>query len=305
MRMKSNETCTDIGANLRLNTLLTIFFIVFGLLISIGVFESSLSLNNAYADFEICDNGVDEPLGDDLVDCADPECDGLQGPNGQTCQIDEGDPHCDDGEDNDGDGMVDCDDDDCDVDPACDDGDIPPTDGDDNLSEVADLSLCEFEGLGDGFCLRFTATSNIEDVAISINIAEDGDIDLDEITTLGGEGAVCVNAEDGDGDETILLVPGADIVCTMDALNGVFEIQVAGCAEDQDGPLDLVVDLVSDEFPGQRFIGLEQFDTDFQCDDSDSCALVGSVSTSNLAGLALYALIPAAILVRRLRRKQS
>lgn len=60
---------------------------------------------------EICDNGVDDD-GDGLVDCDDPDCD--SDPNcGTPAEI------CDNGVDDDGDGLVDCDDPDCDSDPNC------------------------------------------------------------------------------------------------------------------------------------------------------------------------------------------
>ena len=116
-----------------------------------------------------------------------------------------------------------------------------------------------------------------------------------------------LKANDANNSGTILLVPDADIVCTFDSLSGNFDLQVEGCAEDQDGPLDLILDLVSTQFPGQQFVGIEQFQTDFQCSDGSSCgSLVGPVSTSNFMGLvALFAVIPAAVLFRRTRRKQS
>ena len=98
---------------------------------------------------EICDNGVDDN-GNGLVDCADPQCDGfvdgacatgLPGicadgtfvcqNGGQVCQQNQGagtegpfgDATCDDGLDNDCDGLTDVDDPDCDPVPEiCDDG---------------------------------------------------------------------------------------------------------------------------------------------------------------------------------------
>lgn len=52
---------------------------------------------------EICDNGIDDD-GDGLVDCADPDCCGTCGTCGEVC---------DNGIDDDGDGLVDGEDDDC------------------------------------------------------------------------------------------------------------------------------------------------------------------------------------------------
>ena len=59
---------------------------------------------------EICDNGTDDD-GDELVDCDDPSCFGQTG-----CETEE---NCMDGLDNDMDENVDCDDDDCSDDPYC------------------------------------------------------------------------------------------------------------------------------------------------------------------------------------------
>ena len=59
---------------------------------------------------ENCVNGVDDD-GDGAIDCADSQCHGLYGPNGELCQSKE--KKCADGFDNDGDKAVDCDDDNC------------------------------------------------------------------------------------------------------------------------------------------------------------------------------------------------
>jgi|GEM_PF-1972505 len=63
------------------------------------------------ADFEDCDDGEDND-GDGLIDCDDPDCFG-----DPACENDPED--CDDGIDNDGDGLIDCDDPDCALDPNC------------------------------------------------------------------------------------------------------------------------------------------------------------------------------------------
>ena len=70
--------------------------------------------------------------GDMLADCADPDCDGMMGPNGETCEAVEA--TCDDGFDNDGDGATDGADTDCDGSescPSCESGD-QCSDGEDN-----------------------------------------------------------------------------------------------------------------------------------------------------------------------------
>ena len=70
--------------------------------------------------------------GDGNADCADPDCVGLAGPNGETCEATEA--SCADGQDNDGDGAVDGADTDCDGSedcPTCESGD-QCSDGEDN-----------------------------------------------------------------------------------------------------------------------------------------------------------------------------
>ncbi len=68
---------------------------------------------------EICDDGNDNDHDDD-VDCADSNCDGEMGPEGQTCEPG-GEATCDDALDNDGDNTLDC------LDPNCDG--LPGPDG--------------------------------------------------------------------------------------------------------------------------------------------------------------------------------
>ncbi len=87
---------------------------------------------------EICDDGIDNDC-DDLVDCADDDCDPdfdmdgfLVGPCGPDCDdknsaVNPDAPEvCDDGIDNDCDEMVDCFDTDCDGDSACPSCDLTP-----------------------------------------------------------------------------------------------------------------------------------------------------------------------------------
>ena len=79
-----------------------------------GEFLASAQLTaraDADAPFEDCDDGQDND-GDGLVDCDDPDC-----INDPSCQAEPED--CDDGIDNDGDGLVDCEDPDCALDPSC------------------------------------------------------------------------------------------------------------------------------------------------------------------------------------------
>lgn len=59
---------------------------------------------------EDCSIAGDEDS-DGFADCSDPECEGLVGPEGFDCELNES--ICDDGNDNDGDGQTDCSDSDC------------------------------------------------------------------------------------------------------------------------------------------------------------------------------------------------
>ena len=249
-----------------------------------------------------CANGVDDDA-DGATDCADADC-----AADPACVVVPEDD-CGNAIDDDMDGDIDCDDADCAANPACTGGTgggIPP--GSENLADVADASQCAYTLGGDGFCVRISTTNGaINDPTISIDISEGGDINIKELEAIGGVNANCVRANDATGDDTILVLDDADIVCTLDSLNGNFDLQVRGCAEDQDGLLDLIIDLVSPQFPGQQFVGIEQFQTDFQCSDGGGCSsLVGPVSTDEFLGLvALFAVIPAVVLFRRTRRKQS
>ena len=66
---------------------------------------------------EDCANGSDDNY-DGLADCADPLCEGEEGPIGQSCEP-TGETTCIDLADNDGDGQVDCLDPSCSADPLC------------------------------------------------------------------------------------------------------------------------------------------------------------------------------------------
>ncbi len=66
---------------------------------------------DAEAPFEDCDDGIDNDA-DGLIDCDDPDCFADPDCQGET-------EDCTDGIDNDGDGLIDCDDPDCALDPSC------------------------------------------------------------------------------------------------------------------------------------------------------------------------------------------
>jgi hypothetical protein len=67
------------------------------------------SVTAPVVDPELCDNGIDDDA-DGLIDCDDPDC--VNDPN-CTPEL------CDNGTDDDGDGLIDCDDPDCVNDPIC------------------------------------------------------------------------------------------------------------------------------------------------------------------------------------------
>ncbi len=92
---------------------------------------------------EICDDDIDNDL-DDLVDCEDPDCE-----DAEACQ-----EVCDDGVDNDLDDLIDCDDPDCLLDPACfesicdddidnDDDGLTDCEDDDCEDDEACLEVCD------------------------------------------------------------------------------------------------------------------------------------------------------------------
>ncbi len=94
---------------------------------------------------ENCTVAGDED-GDGFSDCADTDCDGQIGPDGENCEAIE--TTCDDIQDNDGDGNVDCADTDCDIAAGCEGS----TDGDcsDGIDNDGDGKV----DCGDGGCLE-------------------------------------------------------------------------------------------------------------------------------------------------------
>jgi len=75
-------------------------------LLALGLVGPAVTQVNAQTKGEICDNGIDDD-GDKLIDCDDPDCDCTPPPT----EI------CDNGIDDDGDKLIDCDDPDCDCTP--------------------------------------------------------------------------------------------------------------------------------------------------------------------------------------------
>jgi hypothetical protein len=129
-------------------------------------------------DYEtICNDGEDND-GDQLIDCEDPDC-----VNDPACNVPETETVCDDGIDNDYDDLIDCNDPDCANAPNCAGG--PETDCDDNEDNDAD-------GLTD---------------------CNDNDCYQDPVCNPQDSEAICNDEIDNDGDG---YVDCADSDCTED-----------------------------------------------------------------------------------------
>jgi len=102
----------------------------------------TMNMNFYAVGAEICDDGADNDA-DGLIDCFDPDCAGVP-----PCGAEAG--QCDDGVDNDADGTTDCFDVDCIGDPACFEGDAATcTDGVDNDADGAtDCADLDCSGIG-------------------------------------------------------------------------------------------------------------------------------------------------------------
>ncbi len=142
---------------------------------------------------ETCDNSADDD-GDGLIDCADPDCNGQLGPNIEICQTTE--ITCDDGFDNDADGLTDC------ADPNC-----------DGVPGPGPFLLCE------------AAESTCDD---TYDNDSDGQVDCDDPDCAGlpGPGGAncdapsvedCTTPEDDDGDTFVNCM---DLDCAADAACG-------------------------------------------------------------------------------------
>ncbi|MBA4337208.1 hypothetical protein C0416_05585 [bacterium] len=125
---------------------------------------------------EICNNGLDDDE-DGLKDCADPDCDQQEGPNGGTCSTTE---VCGDDYDNNGDGLVDC----------------------------ADVATCE--GFADPRGFECTADGYREETNCGDGLDNDGDWseDCDDPDCAGTTACTvdpenCNNGIDDDGDTKV------------------------------------------------------------------------------------------------------
>ena len=151
----------------------------------------------------ICDDGVDND-GDGLTDCDDPNCAG-----DDACLTDE---ICDDGLDNDGDSYVDCDDFDCSDDPACGGtgGDEICDDGIDNDGDSyvdCDDWDCDDDAACGGSSESEVCDDGIDNDGDSYVDCDDWDCDDDAACDGSGgstgEDEVCDDGIDNDGDSFV------------------------------------------------------------------------------------------------------
>ena len=165
-----------------------------------------------------CSNGSDDD-GDGLVDCEDPEC--------------AGDPACvetlcADGLDDDGDGLVDCEDPDCALDPVC----LPETDCTNGIDDDSDgfVDCADPDCALDPACPETDCTNGLDD---------DGDgqadcLDLDCADDPACTETDCGNGLDDDGDGA---ADCADLDCAKDP--ACFENDCTnGVDDDGDGGAD-------------------------------------------------------------------
>jgi hypothetical protein len=192
-------------------------------------------------DAACCSDGRDND-GDGLVDCDDPSCAGLGGcPGGGGAEI------CDDLVDNDLDGLVDCDDSDCANDPACvQPGEVDCADHEDNDNDgFVDCDDSDCVGTPDCPVGESDCSNGIDDDA-------DGLIDCADVVDCADDPA-CSEADCGNGvdDDADGLTDCADPDCA-----GV------GCCP---GP-ERCDDLIDNNFDG--LIDCEDVD---RCIDADVC----------------------------------
>ena len=186
-----------------------------------------------------CDDGLDQDR-DGLTDCDDPDCAGTVACSTET--------DCNDGEDNDGDGAVDCDDPDCALVPPCDlpEAETDCTNGEDDDGDGA--ADCDDED-----CDEDPACAGEDDCANGEDDDADGLTDCEDTVDCSDDPACieseCSNGEDDDGDG---LIDCDDADCA-----GV------GCCA---GPEDCD-NLRDDDFDG--LIDCEDVD---RCIDADVCA---------------------------------
>ncbi len=155
---------------------------------------------------ELCDNGIDDD-GDGLIDCDDPDC-----ADDPACEVPV--EICDDGIDNDGDDLVDCDDPDCVGDPAC---EVPAEICDDGIdNDGDDLVDCE-----DPDCAEDPACEGLVEICNNgVDDDDNGLVDCKDPACFGRPGpggGICEEVEtrcnDGYDNDANGLTDCADPAC--------------------------------------------------------------------------------------------
>jgi type II secretory pathway pseudopilin PulG len=215
---------------------------------------------------EICANTMDDD-GDGLVDCNDPDC-----LNNPACQS-ETETLCDDGLDNDADGMADCLDADCQSDPAC--QSQTETVCDDGLDDDGDgdIDCADADCAGETYCEATETTC--DDV---FDNDGDGDVDCADSDCSGdaacAEETICDDGLDNDSDGDI---DCADSDCASETY---CESPEATCDDSFDNDGDGDVDCADSDCSGDAACQTESVcddgtdndsDGDIDCADSD-CA---------------------------------
>ncbi len=146
---------------------------------------------------EVCNNGTDDDR-DGLTDCDDPDCSADPSCGGQP-------EVCNNGADDDRDGLTDCDDVDCNGDPACStsSGEICDngTDDDSNwLCDCLDIFSCAIECLFYPSSETNCSDGQDEDHDCAVDCSDD---DCANDPACGGQPEVCDNGTDDDGDGAV------------------------------------------------------------------------------------------------------
>jgi hypothetical protein len=216
----------------------------------------------------VCDDGTDND-GDGFTDCEDFDCQGDPACSEQDCA---------DGVDNDGDGFTDCDDFDCDGDPAC--METVCDDGTDNDGDgYTDCGDNDCKGSGD--CAENTPALCEDGLDNNGNGLTDCDdpacqyqpevLAAGTCASLETGAAECSDATDNDNDS---FVDCGDFSCTLnpDVVHGVCEDEIedteAECSDGVDNDGDEYTDC--DDFSCQ-YAGVcpDVEATDAQCSDGD------------------------------------
>ena len=137
---------------------------------------------------------VGDEDGDMLADCADPDCVGLAGPSGETCEAVE--TTCDDGFDNDGDGATDGTDTDCDGSESC-----PSCEGGDQCSDGEDNDGDGNSDCADGGCDEATGPNGETcEAGVELTCNDNQDNDGDGTSDCDDpDCAIATNCIAGDG----------------------------------------------------------------------------------------------------------